>query len=140
MHNPVSFFLLGNNWLFVEFLRSEVNDIRSRKNPTSTLVQITPEGIPLWSSTSRSVVKCPRCVGVLPESPNVSVYKSKKRNKSNVDTTPQRLDEGSSGKQVENVLLIKKLARTQNQQSLINSIDVSVQNSDHNDLNASNKD
>ncbi|MFS8004305.1 hypothetical protein Hanom_Chr13g01224201 [Helianthus anomalus] len=37
-------------------------------------------------------------------------------------------------------LLIKKLAATQNQRSLINSIDVSIQNSDHNDLNASNKD
>ncbi|MFS7984310.1 hypothetical protein Hanom_Chr11g00984981 [Helianthus anomalus] len=47
-------------------------------------------GIPLWSSTSR-YIKCPRCMGVLPEPPD--------------SVTPQRVDEGSSGKQVENVFI-----------------------------------
>ncbi|KAJ0705359.1 putative zinc-ribbon domain, plant, protein enhanced disease resistance 4 [Helianthus annuus] len=88
------------------------------------------------------LVRCPKCLNVLPEPPDVPVYtcggcgarlQAKKRNKSTVDTTSQRPDEGSSGKQkVDSVFIDQEASSSSNQQSLISSIDESVQNSDHN--------
>ncbi|KAJ0856013.1 putative protein enhanced disease resistance 4 [Helianthus annuus] len=88
------------------------------------------------------LVRCPKCLNVLPEPPDVPVYtcggcgarlQAKKRNKSTVNTTSQRPDEGSSGKQkVDSVFIDQDASSSSNQQSLISSIDESVQNSDHN--------
>ncbi|KAF5806607.1 hypothetical protein HanRHA438_Chr05g0232481 [Helianthus annuus] len=70
-----------------------------------------------------------------------AVQDFKKRNKSIVDTTSQRPDEGSSGKQkVDSVFIDQEACSSSNQQSLLSSIDESVQNGDHNDLNCSIKD
>ncbi|KAK9077985.1 hypothetical protein SSX86_002042 [Deinandra increscens subsp. villosa] len=95
-------------------------------------------------------VRCPRCLNVLPEPPDVPVYKcggcgatlqAKKRNKSTVATTSQRLDDDdSSGKQkADRVFGDHEAGSSSNQQPLLDSADESDQNSSNKDQDAANK-
>ncbi|XP_076884024.1 uncharacterized protein LOC143533021 [Bidens hawaiensis] len=98
-------------------------------------------------NTKQRFVRCPRCLNVLSEPTDVPVYKcggcnatlqAKKRNNSTVSTTSHKPDDDSPGKsKVDQVFgdRIQEAGSSSNQQLLVNSIDESDQNSDHDAAN-----
>ncbi|XP_076894130.1 uncharacterized protein LOC143546322 [Bidens hawaiensis] len=98
-------------------------------------------------NTKPRFVRCPKCLNVLREPPDVPVYKcggcnatlqAKKRNNSTVNTTSHKPDDDSSGKsKVDQVFSdqIPEAGSSSNQRLLVKSTDESDQNRDYDAAN-----